>query len=189
MGMPAPLPSTKWTAERVRALPDDGKRYEVIDGELLVTPAPTWEHQRAALALAYRMYGYLGAHLVGEIIVAPANVEFGLDTMIEPDLFVVPLVEGRRPRTWEDVKRLLLAVEVLSPSTARADRHAKRLLYQRERVPEYWIVDVDARLIERWRPDDSRPEITVDKLEWQPDAGTQPLIIDLEAYFKEVCVA
>lgn len=54
--------STNWTAERVRALPDDGKRYEVIDGELYVTPTPTWEHQRAVLGLAYRMRSYLVGH-------------------------------------------------------------------------------------------------------------------------------
>lgn len=186
MGMPAA--STKWTADRVRALPDDGKRYEVIDGELYVTPAPSWEHQRAALGLAYRIRTYLAGQAVAEVYVAPADVEFRFDRMVEPDLFVVPMVEGRRPRNWEEVRRLLLAVEILSPSSARADRLAKRLLYQREHVSEYWIVDVAARLIERWRPDDSRPEIIVGPLVWMPAPEFPPLTIDLEGYFKEVCI-
>jgi Uma2 family endonuclease len=177
----------KWTAEMVRALPDDGNRYEVIDGELFVTPAPTWEHQAASSKLFLRLATYLAAHTIGEVMYAPADVTFDEERMVEPDLFVVPLVEGRVPRTWEEVGRLLLAVEVLSPTTGRADRQAKRRLYQRQRVPEYWIVDVDARLIERWRPEDERPEILTEQLVWQPDAAHAPLEIDIPAYFTEVC--
>ena len=78
-------------------------------------------------------------------------------------------------------------MEILSPSTSRADRQAKRRLYQRQRVPEYWIVDVDARLIERWRPEDERPEILTEQIVWQPDAAHAPLEIDVPAYFAEVC--
>ena len=63
---------------------------------------------------------------------------------MQPDVFVVPWREEGQPRSWQDVTPLLLAVEVLSPSTARADRHRKRLIYQSQRVPEYWIVDADA---------------------------------------------
>lgn len=107
--------------------------------------------------------------------------------MVEPDLFVVPLVGGRAPREWVEVGRLLLTVEVLSPRTARADRQVKRRLYQRQGVPEYWIVDVSARLVERWRPDDERPEILTERVVWQPEPGVEPLEIDLSAYFAEVC--
>jgi Uma2 family endonuclease len=80
----------------------------------------------------------------------------------------------------------VLAVEVLSPSTARADRQVKLRLFRRQRVPQYWIVDVDARVIERWRPDDERPEILVNEVAWQPDPAHAPLIIDLPAYFRDV---
>ena len=183
-----PAASTNWTAERVRALPNDGKRYEVIDGELFVTRAPNWEHQRAVLNLAHRICSYLADQVVADVYVAPADVEFRDDRMVEPDLFVVPLVDGRKPRTWEEAKTLLLAVEILSPSSARADRVAKRLLYQRERVAEYWMVDVASRLIERWRPDDTRPEIIVGELTWQPDPAAPAFTVDLDAYFKEVCL-
>ena len=178
--------TTKWTAEMVRALPDDGNRYEVIDGELFVTPAPSWDHQEAAVELLTRLRSYLQATGVDNAMIAPADVEFDNERMVEPDVFVVPLVEGRKPRAWEDVRRLLLAVEILSPSTARADRQVKRRLYQRQGVPEYWIVDVDARLIERWRPDDTRPEILTDRLEWQPDPTHPPLAVDLARYFADV---
>lgn len=167
----------------VRALPDDGNRYEVIDGELFVTPAPTWRHQAASRALFLQLHPYISAHALGEVIYAPADVEFADDRMVEPDLFVVPLVGGRVPQRWEDVGRLLLAVEILSPSTARADRQVKRRLYQREGVPEYWIIDVDARLVERWRPGDERPEILAERLTWEPDAAVPALDVDLVGYF------
>ncbi|HXO84958.1 MAG TPA: Uma2 family endonuclease, partial [Gemmatimonadales bacterium] len=101
------------------------------------------------------------------------------------DVFVVGLVAGRRPREWSDIERLLLAIEVLSPSTARADRTTKRRLYQRAGV-EYWIVDLEARLVERWRPGDERPEILTERIEWLPAPGVVPLIIDLGGFFRRV---
>ena len=182
MAMPA---TTLWTADMVRALPDDGKRYEVIDGELFVTPSPVLLHQRAAFALAKLLSAYVDRHTFGDVLLAPADVLSAKHVLVQPDVFVVPLIEGRKPASWEETTRLLLAIEILSPSTARADRRVKRRLYQRERVPEYWIVDVDARLIERWRPDDERPEILAEQLEWKPDPALPPLVIDLPSYFSE----
>lgn len=90
------------------------------------------------------------------------------------------------PGGWVEVGSLLLAVEVLSPATARADRHKKRRLYQRERVPEYWIVDIDAGLIERWHAADERPEIVTERIEWRLDPAHPPLVIDLTTYFRDV---
>ena len=183
MVMPA---ATTWTAEMVRALPDDGKRYEVIDGELFVTPAPTLHHQRAAFELGKYLSPYLARHAIGEVLLAPADVLTAEHVMVQPDVFVARLIEGRKPASWKDVGTPLLVVEILSPSTARADRQVKRRLYQRERVPEYWIVDVDARLLERWRPEDERPEILAERIEWRPDPRHPPLVIDLAGYFREV---
>jgi len=180
---------TRWTAARVRELPDDGRRYEVIDGALFVTPAPSWRHQDAAFQVGTILQSYVRSTSIGHTIIAPADVEFAADRMVEPDVFVVPLVNGQKPSTWSDVNRLLLAVEILSPSSARADREVKRRLYQRERVPEYWIVDLDARVIERWRPDDERPEILSTRLTWQPDNRNAALDIDLDRYFRDICDA
>jgi Uma2 family endonuclease len=75
---------------------------------------------------------------------------------------------------------LLLAVEVLSPSTARVDRQTKRRIYQNVRVPEYWIVDLNARLVVRWTRGDERPEVITGILEWQPRTEVQPLRVVLE---------
>jgi len=96
---------------------------------------------------------------------------------------VAPLVEGRRPRSWQEIRTLLLAVEVVSPSSARADRTVKRRLYQRTGVAEYWIVDLDARLVERWRPGDERPELLAETLVWGPEGSTEPLTLDLPRLF------
>jgi Uma2 family endonuclease len=183
MAMPA---TTRWTAEMVRALPDDGNRYEVIDGELFVTPSPTLRHQEAVREMANRLGAYLKEHAVGCVLISPADVTFPDGSLTQPDVFVAPLLLGKRPSEWKEIESLLLAVEVLSPSTARADRRVKLHLYQRQHVPEYWIVDVDARLVERWRLDDQRPEILAETLEWQPDPAHPPLVIDLAAYFRDV---
>ncbi|MBA3522279.1 MAG: Uma2 family endonuclease [Gemmatimonadales bacterium] len=98
----------------------------------------------------------------------------------------MPPVNGAKPVQWAEVRRLLLAVEVLSPGTARHDRFTKRRLYQAEGVPEYWIVDVNTRMVERWRPEDERAELLADTLTWQPDPSTPPLAVALDAYFAEV---
>ena len=184
MGMPQA--AQRWTADMVRALPDDGKRYEVIAGELFVTPAPNFDHQGAVGRLLLRLIPYVDAHRLGYALMSPADIEFDDETLVQPDLFVAPRPQGRRPKGWSEVKHLSLAVEVLSPSTARADRTVKRRLFQRVGVPEYWIVDVEARLVERWRPGDERPEVLTELLEWRPNPAAPPLEIDLPKLFAEI---
>ena len=185
MGMPHT--AERWTAEMVRELPDDRNRYEVIDGELLVTPAPSWPHQWAVGGLFLRLSAYLRGQRWAVVSMSPADISFHEDMLVQPDLFVVPIGPDRwLPRHWSDVRALLLAVEVLSPSTARADRQSKRRLYQHEGVGEYWIVDLDARVVERWRPEDDRPEIVTGTLTWQPESSTPPLELDLAEFFDDV---
>ena len=185
--MAMPAQHTEWTVAMVRALPEDGNRYEVIDGELFVTPAPSVTHQRAVLELALLVAPYVRAHRIGEAIISPADaIVYGPRKFVQPDLFVVPLVSGAPMRAWTDVGRLLLAVEVLSPSTEQTDRGRKRTLYREKAVPEYWIVNADERAVERRRPDDSPVEILTESLQWQPDAHAPPLVIDLPGYFDRV---
>ena len=172
-----------WTAADLREIPDDRNRYEIIDGELFVTPSPSWEHQDVAKRLLLIIDAYLELHRIGKLVMAPADVALADDTVVEPNLFVAPLVSGKPPQRWEDVGRLLLVVEILSPSTARVDRTVKRRRYQREGVPEYWIVDAESRLVERWRPADDRPEILAEGMQWRPDPTLAPLVIDLSTLF------
>ena len=186
MAMPAPN-HTEWTVEMVRALPDDGNRYEVIDGELFVTPAPSVVHQRAVRELSLIVHPYVSSHRIGEVLFSPADViVYGPRKSVQPDLFVVPLVNGVPMRAWTEVGRLLLTVEVLSPSTEHTDRGRKRNLYKEKAVPEYWIVNTDERVVERWRRDDTPVEILSESLQWTPVRETPPLVIDLPAYFDRV---
>ncbi len=175
----------RWTAAELRAIPEDRNRYEIINGELLVTPAPLFDHQRLVFHIAQQLSLYVASTSIGETVISPADIELADDTVVQPDVFVVPFVDGVRPRTWRDVTGLLLAIEVLSPSTARADRTIKRQRYQREGVPEYWIVDGDARIVERWRPEDERPEVISERLEWKPAASAAALVIDLPKFFTD----
>jgi Uma2 family endonuclease len=184
MGMPQPI--ADWTVPRVLALPDDGNRHEVVDGELLVTPAPSLLHQEAIRILYDTLAPFVRMHRIGSLLLSPADIELDERTLVQPDLFVAPLVEGRRPRAWTQIRTLILAVEVLSPATARADRQVKRRRYQRHGVAEYWIVDLDARLVERWRPADERPEILAERLEWCPSLGAPALDLDLPRLFGEI---
>ena len=179
------MPNLKrdWTVAERDALPVDGNRYEVIDGELFVTPAPAWRHQHAAFLLSRILADYLDRESRGCVVVAPADVVFSATRGVQPDLFVVPLVDGRPPEHFDSVRRLLLVVEVLSPSSGRADRVVKRTLYRGEHVDEYWIVDLDSRTIERSTPSLARPEILDARLEWLPAGAGSPLAIDLTKYF------
>ncbi len=175
-----------WTREEVLALPDDGNRYELIDGELLVSPSPRAIHQRAVQGLYRLIDPYVRYHRLGWTGLAPCDLDLHDGQLVQPDLFVIPLRNGREPLEWPEFGVPRLVAEILSPSTAFNDRNRKRRRFQRSRVDEYWIVDVDARLIERWRPDDERPEVLAESLAWQPDPGVPPLTIDLPEYFAEV---
>ena len=180
MGMASPA---SWTAEMVRALPDDGNRYEVVDGRLLVTPSPSRLHQHAVGEIFATLYAYLQRVGAGVVLASPADIELDEHGLVQPDVFVEALINGRRATHWNEGAPLLLVVEVASPSTARDDRITKRRRYQRAGIPEYWIVDPDARTIERWRPGEDRPEVLADSLRWLPTPDSEPLAIDLEALF------
>jgi len=182
MGMPDT--ARHWTREMVLALPDDGNRYELFDGELLVTPAPAGLHQFALTMLWKQLDPYVTAERLGWVMVSPADLSLGGEQLSQPDLFVMPSIPAGR--AWADFPDPILVVEVLSPSTAHFDRFVKRRRFQRSGIAEYWIVDLDARAIERWRPHDERPEIHDEQLTWRPEGATEPLELDLPRYFREV---
>lgn len=180
MGMAAPL---YYTADMVRALPNDGKRYETVHGELLVTPAPRWWHQEVLGRLHVDLRTYLQGNPVGHPVMSPADISWGPDTLVQPDLFVVPL-EDARTGDWTRMRRLLLVIEVLSPSTSRADRFAKRRLYQEQGVPLYWVFDCDAHSAEVWTPDASFPALERERVMWQPAGDVAPFMVDLAELFR-----
>jgi len=184
MVMPALVP--RYTAEEIRGFPDHRVRYEVIRGELFVTPAPGLRHQRAVFELATLLREYVEHAGLGEVIVAPFEVELTEDSAVQPDVLVI--LADRADRLTP--KRLMgppsLAVEVISYTSKRTDRLQKRRLYQEEGVPEYWVVDPDERRVERWRPHDDAPEVLSERVEWRPVAEVPALEIDLGAFFARV---
>lgn len=189
MAMPA-QPAKRWTADEARQLnqanPKRWPRYEVIDGELLVSNSPRVTHQRAVTELIILLSAYLRPARLGDVLMSPADIELEADSTVSPDVFVVPEVDGRRVQNWPDVRSLLVVAEVLSPSTARSDRGKKRDYYGRNDVGEYWIVDLDARLVERWRRGEARPDILSDELRWQPLDTVDPFILNLLEFFAVV---
>jgi Uma2 family endonuclease len=186
MGMPA-TSQHYWTPADLRALPDDGLRHECIDGEHIVTPAPRAPHQRAAGTLFRALGDYLDDQPVGEGLFSPADLELIDGNLVQPDVFVTRRdAGGGTPREWPDMRALHVAIEVLSPTTARYDRGLKRRFFQRADVGEYWIVDLDARLVERWRHGTDRPEIASDILEWQPEGAERAFVLELPVFFAAV---
>jgi Uma2 family endonuclease len=174
-----PDPTRRWTAREVQSLPADGNRYEVVDGELLVTPSPRAMHQ----AVIGKLYLALGNYLTTlgrelTLFMGPADISWADDNLVQPDLLVVHPDE--LSPSWTTFRTLLLAVEVLSPSSNRHDRITKRRLYQRQQVASYWIVDSEARLVEVWHPADERPEIVTDTLVWRAERDAPPLEIDVD---------
>ncbi len=185
MGMPALSPSTYWTAEMVRAIPDDLNRYECIDGELLVTPSPGNPHQAVVGAFYRAVFPYVEEMGLGFTQFSPLDVELDDGMIVQPDTFASrdsdSAANGRIHGS-----DLLLVVEVLSKSTARRDRTIKRAFYARIGVHEYWIVDQAARRVERWRAGAIEAELENGTLTWQPLGATRPLLIDLPALFDAI---
>lgn len=173
-----------WTAQMVRELPDDGMRYECVYGELLVSSSPREIHQRVLGRLYLAVARYLETEREGVAYFSPADISWRKDTLVQPDLFVVPRAEAREG--WPAMRTLWLAIEVLSPSTSRHDRFTKRVLYQREGVASYWIVDPKARLVEIWTPSDTEPIVVRERATWSPVGASEPLVIPLSELFAPV---
>jgi len=180
--MAAPL---FYTADMVRALPADGNRYETVRGELLVTPAPRMWHEEIVYRLVFALREYLRTAPVGHAFGSRSDISWGADTLVEPDVLVAPLDEVRTLE-WSRVKTLLLVIEVLSPSSRRADRFTKRVEYQRQSIPCYWVIDPDERQVEIWTPADAFPRIERVRLVWHPAGAAQPFVIALEDLFRPI---
>ena len=141
--MAMPDTARRYTVQDVLEFPADGNRYELVHGELLVTPAPRPVHQIVVEEFHDRISPYLAAHPgVARLFSVAADISWDDETLVQPDLFVVPMAEVSRD--WRTYRTLLLAVEVLSPSSSRADRVVKRRRYQEQGVATYWVVDADA---------------------------------------------
>jgi len=180
-----PATHTEWTVDMLDALPDDGQRYEIIDGELFVTPSPSDVHQYVVGELHARLLAYLRGSGIGHPVVSPSDVRRPewQKNRVQPDVFVLRVVDGRRPAFPFALSDLLLAVEVTSPSNPRYDHQTKRVLYLKGGVPEYWIANPDTRTISRWSRLEDPGEILSERLTWQPAGMRTPFALDIPEFF------
>ena len=155
--LPAPgaVSPGRWTDEDLWALPHDGNRYEIVDGELLVTPSPATRHQLVVMRFGSRLddYALRGG---GMTLVAPYDVRMSSRRVVEPDVVYVAAEHLDRITEARCEGAPDLVVEVSSSSTRARDRLAKRALYESEGVLEYWFVDLDNDVIEVYRHHDIR---------------------------------
>ena len=138
----------KLTYEEFRQLPDDGKRYELVCGEVHVTPAPNTRHQFIVRRLAASLERHLARNPAGEFAFAPLDVRLAPDVALQPDLVFVSA--GRLEILGEDLVSGApdIVVEILSPSTSAYDRTIKIPLYAQAGVPEIWLIDPQAKTVE-----------------------------------------
>lgn len=181
MAMPATI--RRWTKELVQSLPNDGNRYELVAGELLVTPAPVPWHEIVSSRLTLPLIDYLRPlGLVDTLFALPADISWTPDDLVQPDIFVVAPED--LSLDWTTYKHLRLVVEVLSPSSRRHDRVVKRRLYLQHGVETYWVVDPDRHAVDVWHPGDSEATTAADALAWRVTPDAPQLTIALSAIFQ-----
>lgn len=179
MVMPMVVP--RYTIADLDRLPEDGNRYELLAGVLLVTPAPGPPHQFTLGRLIMRLSGYLATDGCA-VAVSPGVIQAGTDTQLEPDLLVVPATAAD-PASWGQIREWWLAVEVSGRDSRVYDRDFKRDAYIRLGVREVWRVDLMERAVFVSRPGDRTESRHIDRLVWHPPEIPSPLIIDLDRIF------
>jgi Uma2 family endonuclease len=151
------------TYQDYAALPDDGRRYQVLDGELCVTPSPGTRHQEIVTGLGTLLHAHVRSGGLGKVFVAPLDVILSdapaEASIVQPDIVFVATDRLGRLSARGVEGAPTLVVEVLSPSGTHLDRRRKRDLYARHGVPYYWIVDGEARAIEMYGLVDSAHDL------------------------------
>ena len=176
-----------WSYAEFARLPDDGNRYEVIAGELFVTPSPSPVHTRIAFNLARILEAFVAAHDLGWVTPAPVDVLLGEDDYVQPDVVFIRREHGKEVTDRGIEFPPDLVIEVLSPSTAFQDRGLKRERYARFGVPEYWIIDPTARRVEVYHlgaDPDGLPVVATETMEWQPVPGGPVLTLTLSDFIR-----
>lgn len=187
MGMANPEP-TYHTADMVRALidADSSRRYETVYGELLVTPAPRVWHEIIVIRLLTSLVAFIQGHREWMVFGSQSDLSWGFpDSLVRPDLFVVAR-EDAATGDWDRFRRFALIVEVLSPSSARADRFAKRRLYQERNVAQYWAIDAEGRSVDVWTPGARQPVVERTALTFRPSPTAEPFVYPLAELFRPI---
>lgn len=183
----APQPARSgWTYAEFARLPDDGNRYEVIAGEVHMTPSPRPLHQEVIMKLGHELRSFADRHRLGWVVQGPIDVLLGEEDYLVPDIAFV-----RRERMGIVTDRGIegppeLVVEVLSDSTSRRDRGIKRERYALFGVQQYWVVDARAQQIEAYRMlvDPATAEVVRDVLKWRLHPSAPELTISVPEVVK-----
>jgi len=137
-----------WTYASYMTLPADGRRYEVVDGVLYMSPSPGNAHQNVSMWLSHYLVLHVKLAGIGQVRAAPFDVELTPHTIVQPDIMVI-LNEHLSRITSTRIKGAPdLVVEILSPATASYDRSGKQRAYAQANIMEYWLVDPDEGTIE-----------------------------------------
>ncbi len=148
-------PDIRFTYEDYKSLPESmEKRYELLDGEIMMVPSPSTKHQFVSRNLEFILHAFVQAHGLGSVLYAPIDVVLGegeAREVVQPDIIFIsrtrePIIAEPEVQGAPD-----LVIEVLSPGTERRDRGYKRHLYGRHGVAEYWIADPETQVIEVFR--------------------------------------
>ena len=148
------------TYKEYEALPADGRRYELHEGELSVTPAPSPRHQRSVGALHLMLAQHVNSRGLGEVFLSPIDCILSDINIVQPDLVYLDTGRGSLVSNRGIEGPPTLVVEILSPSTAEIDRSTKRQLYAKYGVPHYWIVDPEARSVEAFTLSEGRYQLS-----------------------------
>ncbi len=175
------LSTRAWTLAELDRLPDDGNKYELVDGALFVTPAPSPAHEELVAVLHAMLAAYMHAHRLGRVYTR--GVVRTDEAAVEPDLMVRPTTPTL-PTTWAEMPTPLLVVEIFSRATRQRDEQQKRGFYQQIGVGDYWMVDRWSRTI-RVVGGDGAETVAGSALEWRPVGAGEALRIDVAAYFDE----
>lgn len=149
-----------WTYDDYAALPDDGNRYEVIEGELVMAPAPRVSHQQCLMNLILVVGPHVKSHGLGEVLAAPCDVVLDQRNVLQPDLIFISNARAEVVTEKNLQGAPDLAVEILSPSSLRRDRVQKMRIYARHAVPHLWLLDAQARTLEEFVLDGSTYRLT-----------------------------
>jgi len=179
MGMPLPVPH--FTIDMLDDFPDDGNRYELLEGTLLVTPAPSMEHQVVATRIAHLLLDALSDGRDAQVVAVGA-IQRGNNTQLQPDILVFPSSVALTAN-WRDIGEWWLAVEVMSPSSRIYDREVKRDAYLALGVEEYWLVDLRRKSLEIWRKGEPGPHLATAAVEWRPASLGRTITIRLADIF------
>ena len=177
---PRPQRTRPWTRADLARLPDDGNRYEVLDGALLVTPQAAFRHQEIATRLLVPLRAYCAQHGIG-VVVGPGAVPHGT-SQLHPDIQVIPGLVAL-DADWADLPLPLLVVEVLSDSTRTRDLGVKRDAYRQWGIPAYWVVDPVARKVLTFEGGADAPVEHREFLRWSPREGIAPFALEVARLF------